>query len=64
MLEAFDFESVDQVSLFLGAITDRMLGDDREPELTELSYTHAESLKIFRSGNLSSFRTEPSLAYL
>lgn len=46
MIEAFDFEPIDQVSSFLKAITDRMCGNDPEPELTELFISFDELFKI------------------
>lgn len=47
MLEAFDFECLDQVSRFLAAVTDISRVNEREPELSELITSYFEHKIMF-----------------
>lgn len=64
ILEASEYECIDQVTLFLVAVTDGICKSEQEPELKELFTSYAERFKYVQQENSSSFRTETDVAYL
>lgn len=64
MIKTFEYECIEQISFFLRATTDRMWGDECEPDITELFTSYVELLRYVRRENTSSSWSETDLANL